>query len=97
VTKTIVLKETQAAYTVDPADVGNEPLILERDGKPVAAIISFDDYERFEAWKKRQEAEAWQRAPIDALADEKTAYERWQPAFFEPPCPTVNVSIRAMI
>ncbi len=78
-TKTIVLKEAQATYTVDPAQVGGETLILERDGKPIAAVIPFEDYERFTAWQKRQEAEAWQRAQIDALADEKTAYEQMRP------------------
>ena len=78
-TKTIVLKEAQATYAVDPAQVGNETLSLERDAKPIAAVIPFEDFERFTVWQKRQEAEAWQRAPIDALADEKTAYERLQP------------------
>jgi len=78
VTKTIVLKEAQATYTVDPAQVGNETLILERDGKPVAAVIPFEDYEQFTVWQKQREAEAWQRVQIDALADEKTAYERLQ-------------------
>jgi len=79
VTKTIVLKEAQATYTVDPAEVGSEPLILERNGKPVAAVIPFEDYERFAVWQKQQEAETWRRAQIDALADEKAAYERLQP------------------
>jgi len=79
VTKTIVLKEAQATYAVDPAQVGNDTLILERDGKPIAAVIPFEDYERFTVWQKRQEAEAWQRAQIDALADEKTAYEQLRP------------------
>ena len=81
--KTIVLKEAQATYTVDPAEVGNELLILERDGKPVAAVIPFEDYERFAAWQKQQEAEAWRRAEIDALADEIAAYERLQPGFLK--------------
>lgn len=30
---------------------GREPLIIERDGQPVAALISIDEYREFEAWR----------------------------------------------
>jgi antitoxin (DNA-binding transcriptional repressor) of toxin-antitoxin stability system len=58
-TRTVVLKEAQALYTLSlEADtLGQETVILEREGRPVAAVVPFAEYEAFVAWRRRQEEE----------------------------------------
>ena len=55
--KTIRIAEAQAEYrlTVDEAQLAQEPIILERDGEPVAAIIPFREYREFVAWREQRE------------------------------------------
>ena len=48
------LKELQATYAALTADL-SQPIILERDGQPVAALISIEDYERYQALLKERE------------------------------------------
>jgi len=57
--RTVVLKEAQAPYnlTLDEATLGQETVILEREGRPVAAVVPFAKYEAFAAWRQRQEEE----------------------------------------
>ena len=60
--RTMVLKEAQAPYTVslDEAALGQETLILEREGRSVAAVVPFTEYEAFTAWRqRREEDESW--------------------------------------
>ena len=42
------IKEPGATYSAPIADLSH-PVILQRDGKPVAAIISIEEYERYRA------------------------------------------------
>ena len=48
------LKEVQTTYAALTADL-SQPIILERDGQPVAALISIEDYERYQALLKERE------------------------------------------
>src|SRR3990172_3198418 len=48
------LKEVQATYAALTADL-RQPIILERDGRPVAALISIEDYEHYQALLKERE------------------------------------------
>jgi len=69
--RTVVLKEAQAPYNLalDEATLGQETVILEREGRPVAAVVPFSEYEVFVAWRQQQEAkeefwreqEEWER------------------------------------
>jgi len=54
--KKVVLRELQASYTVtvDHELLGQEPVILERDGHPVAVIIPFAEYEALRAGRESQ-------------------------------------------
>jgi hypothetical protein len=77
-TKTIQLKEARAVYAadIDAAQLAREPVILEEDGQPFAAVISLDEYRAYAAWKKQIEAEddfppAWY--------GEKAAFQRMLP------------------
>ena len=54
-------KEAGAPYAASVTDLSH-PVILERDGKPMAALISIEEYERYQAylaerqWKSAQDA-----------------------------------------
>ena len=54
-TKKLILRESHPPYTlsIEEEDVlGQEPIILEWDGQPVAAIVSLAEYEAFRAWQE---------------------------------------------
>ena len=57
--RTVVLKEAQSPYTLSlgEATLGQETVILEREGRPVAVVVPFAEYEAFAAWRRRQEEE----------------------------------------
>jgi PHD/YefM family antitoxin component YafN of YafNO toxin-antitoxin module len=54
-TKRLTLRESHPPYTlfIEGEDIlGQEPIILERDGQPIAAIVSLAEYEAFRAWQE---------------------------------------------
>lgn len=65
------LKEAQVAYKTAPSDLA-EPIILERDGQPVFAILPFEEYRRLRemAERERVEAETKWRERFDRLLAE---------------------------
>lgn len=64
-TRTITLKENQAAYSVslDKTQALARPVILKRDGQRVAALIPIVEYEQFVTWRKRQRRALKSKAP----------------------------------
>lgn len=62
--KKVELRESRAPYTVpiDDETFGHEPVILERNGQPVAALIPIAEYRAFLAWREMQ-AEPWPEEP----------------------------------
>jgi PHD/YefM family antitoxin component YafN of YafNO toxin-antitoxin module len=73
VTKTISLKETHSTYSfsLDEAQLGQEPIIIERDGQPLAAIISIEKYREFITW---QESRTKKHRQLSALQREREAF-----------------------
>lgn len=63
--KKVILRESKAPYTlaVDDETMAQEPVILERDGRPVAVIIPIVEYEAFRAWREMVE-EPWPEEPL---------------------------------
>jgi PHD/YefM family antitoxin component YafN of YafNO toxin-antitoxin module len=51
------LKEAQVAYNAVPAD-SVEPIILERDGQPVFAVLPFEEYRRLRDMAEREQVKA---------------------------------------
>lgn len=50
------VKDVGASYSASVTDL-SQPIILERDGQPVAALISIEEYERYQALlEERQKA-----------------------------------------
>jgi PHD/YefM family antitoxin component YafN of YafNO toxin-antitoxin module len=54
------LKEALAAYGATAADL-KAPVILERDGQPVAVVLSFEEYRRLQDIAERDRVEAGTR------------------------------------
>ena len=50
-----MIHEAQPAYAV-AARWPDEPLIVERSGRPAAVIISLEEYRRFVAWREERAA-----------------------------------------
>ncbi len=48
------IKDVGASYTASVTDL-SQPIILERDGQPVAALISIEEYERYQTLLEEQQ------------------------------------------
>ena len=72
-TKTISLKETRTVYSLplDETQLGQEPIIIERGGQPLAAIIPIEKYREFIAW---QESRAERHRQLSAWQKEREAF-----------------------
>jgi PHD/YefM family antitoxin component YafN of YafNO toxin-antitoxin module len=79
--KKVVLREPRAPYTLSVEDetFGHEPVILERDGQPVAALVPIAEYEAFRAWREAEERRRRRQAQMEAFEREREAYERLEP------------------
>jgi len=51
--QTITLKESRSPYTIGDEVFVKEPVMLERDGQAIAAIVPLDEYRAFIAWRKQ--------------------------------------------
>jgi hypothetical protein len=75
------LRETSLAYSVDVDEIqlAQHPLIIERRGKPVAVVVSFDEYRRFSAWREERAARrAW---VLEQDPRHRMSAEEWQAHF----------------
>jgi PHD/YefM family antitoxin component YafN of YafNO toxin-antitoxin module len=83
--KKIAIKETRAPYTivVSEEDLGQGPVVLERNGEAVAALVSIEEYRQFVAWREQREKEARQRARMEAFERERAAFLRLKPQLLD--------------
>jgi PHD/YefM family antitoxin component YafN of YafNO toxin-antitoxin module len=81
VPKKMVLKETHTTYSlnIETSQLTQSPIVLEHEGKPIAALISLADYQRFVKWQEREQAKAWQEEQERLLHEEIAAFERIKP------------------
>jgi antitoxin (DNA-binding transcriptional repressor) of toxin-antitoxin stability system len=72
----LTVRETGLVYTIDVNQAhlaAKQPVVIERQGIPIAALVSFDEYRRFAAWQEERAARrAWvvKRDPYRALPAE---------------------------
>jgi hypothetical protein len=68
------LKESQAPYTltIGEEDLSEEPLVLERDGEAVAAVIPMAEYEAFRAWREATQRETGFQQDMEAFEQLKS-------------------------
>lgn len=73
--KTLTLRESSAPYTltVDNDFFGQEPVILQRDGRPVVVIIPIAEYEALRARPAMQQGETQMQGP-GAVAGNRAAF-----------------------
>jgi len=76
-TKTLELKEVReiCAAGVDPAQLEREPIILERDGAPVGAVIGLNDCRLYCAWKEHRALEGLSAQ----FLEDRAAFQRMLP------------------
>lgn len=79
--KKISLKEAQAPYTlaIDEEALTQEPVILERDGQPIAALVPIAEYEAFRAWQQDETRHRRRQAQQEAFEQERAIFERMRP------------------
>ena len=73
--KTLVVKENQVVYqaAIDESLREGEPVILERDGRPIAVLVPIEEYETFRAWQAEQQADKLHDWPDDRTLEEVVA------------------------
>jgi len=55
------------ALSVEEVEASDEPIVLKHHGRPVAVIISFEEYHRYKTWKEEQKAAPRQETLADIL------------------------------
>jgi PHD/YefM family antitoxin component YafN of YafNO toxin-antitoxin module len=76
----ITLHESHAPYTVtlDETTLRSAVTVMERDGQPVAVLLSADEYESFRAWQQLQRTHV-SRTQAAAFAQERAAFQEMLP------------------
>jgi PHD/YefM family antitoxin component YafN of YafNO toxin-antitoxin module len=70
------VRETALRYTVTETVWPDEPLVVERGGRPAAVIISLEEYRHFAAWRAERNARrAW---VLEHDPRQRIAAEEWQ-------------------
>lgn len=60
--KRVTLREDQVPYEVNEAVRSGEPVIMERNGQPFAAVLPMTHFEAFLAWQEASDA-VWPGEP----------------------------------
>lgn len=72
--KSEMIHEARPVYSISEMHWPDEPMIVERAGRPTAVIISLEEYRRFAAWcQERAARRAWvlERDPRGCMPDEQ--------------------------
>jgi len=85
VVRRIVIKEARAPYTipVSEEDLGEGPVVLERDGEAVAALVPIEEYRQFVAWREKAKQAAARQAQLRKFQREREAYLRLKPQLLQ--------------
>ena len=72
--RVIAVHEPPSIYGVpfDEAALSEGPVVLELDGRPIAALISPDEYQAYQAWRNYQ---AWNQEQLAHLETERAAFQ----------------------
>jgi PHD/YefM family antitoxin component YafN of YafNO toxin-antitoxin module len=78
--KTLTLKEAQALYNALTDDQATlEPVLVERDGKPIGVFVPMAEYEAFRAWRESEHDRQPASTHNEAFQREAAAFERMMP------------------
>ncbi|MDL1895734.1 hypothetical protein FBQ82_05640 [Anaerolineae bacterium CFX7] len=75
------LRETREWYQVgiDAGQLEREPIVLEKDGAPVAAVISFEEFRAYQEWKTF----STRRQIPQYFTQDKELFREWLPKLLE--------------
>lgn len=74
ITSTELQKQTREA--IDYARIERDPVIIETYGRPMAVILSFEEYESYVEYKASRERRAAQFTILRETADKNAAYNQ---------------------
>ncbi len=79
--QTLVLKESRAPYQValDESPMRGDVVILEKNGQPVAAVVSMTEYLEFQAWREIEQRKRNQQLEEAAIMREHNAFQQLLP------------------
>jgi PHD/YefM family antitoxin component YafN of YafNO toxin-antitoxin module len=78
--KTLTLKEAQALYNIlTEAQTTQEPVLVERDGKPIGVFVPMAEYEAFRVWRESEHDHQQASTRNEAFQREVAAFERMKP------------------
>lgn len=79
--KTLTLNESRAPYNISLNDalLTDEVVILEKEGRPVAALIPMAEYDAFQAWREEEKSRQELEAEQAAIEREHLAFQRMLP------------------
>ncbi|MEW5989602.1 MAG: hypothetical protein AB1791_23485 [Chloroflexota bacterium] len=77
----MILKESELPYTVtaDNQLLAQEPVLLQRNGRPVAVLIPFAQYEAFRAWQQIEARRRHRQQELEAFERERVTFEQMKP------------------
>ncbi len=80
-TRTLTLKESGAGDSLwtELTEPVSEPIMIERDGKPLGVLISPEDFQKVAPLIKREPASDWEAEQTRLIKREIEAYERVKP------------------
>ncbi len=82
--KTLSLKESQVLYNVlDENQLVQEPVLIQRDGRPIGVVVSMAEYEAFRAWRELEQGRRQPSPGDEAFRREVEAFERMKPALLQ--------------
>jgi len=75
--RTMTLKEARAAYSlaIEASQLSQGPIFVEHKGKPVAVIVSIEDYQQ----RFPNEYDAWRQEQLQRLEPNRTAFQQLLP------------------
>jgi len=77
----MTLKETQRAYSlaIEASQMDQGPIFVEHEGRPVAVIVSFEDYRR----RFHVGRDAWQQEQLQRMTSNRAAFQQLLPELIE--------------
>jgi prevent-host-death family protein len=75
--RTMTLREARIAYSlaIEASQVNQGPIVVEHEGRPVAVIMSIEDYQQ----RFPPEHDAWRQEQLQRLEPNRTAFQRLLP------------------
>lgn len=83
--KQLTLREPESPYTlsVDDETLSHESVIVEKNGRPVAVIIPFAEYNAFRSWQEKGEENGGNRQINNSFERDRAVFEQLKPELLQ--------------